>query len=349
MSPTRWTLRVAAWFLLTSSVSAQEGHAPDPLFQSHDVLDVRIIAPLSTILSERPFEEELPASFQYTNSAGEAVEFDIKMRTRGRLRRQKDICDFPPMRLNFKSSQTKGTLFHKQDKVKLVTHCRHKPHYAQALLREYVAYRILNILTDASYRVRLLRITYVNAEKSNRENIQYGFLIEHRDRMARRIGKPVLEIPRTSVKALDPEYTNLISMYHYLIGNTDFSPILGMKGEICCHNHVLFGNADNPIWSIPYDFDQAGLVYTSYSSPNERFRLRNVKQRLYRGRCVNNGQIAASIAMFQASRNAIMQLVAKLDMATPGSKKMMTGYIDKFYKILSSERRVRSAIVKRCL
>lgn len=349
MSPTRWTLLAAAWFLLTSSASAQESHAPDPLFQSHDVLDVRIIAPLSTILSERPFEEELPASFQYKNSAGEAVEFDIKMRTRGRFRRQKKICDFPPMRLNFKTSQTKGTLFHKQNKIKLVTHCQANSRYAQALLREYVAYRILNTLTDTSYRVRLLRITYVDTEKTQREVTRYGFVIEHRDRMARRIGKSVLEISRTKVNALNTEYTNLISLYHYLIGNTDFSPILGAKGEICCHNHVLFGNPDNPIWSVPYDFDQSGLVFAPHGVPNERFRLRNVKQRLYRGRCVNNGQIAASIAMFQANRDAIMQIVAKLDMATPASRRMMSGYIDRFYKTLSSERRVRSAIVKKCI
>lgn len=349
MSLTRWTLATATWFLLGSSVSSQEIQRLDPLFQSHDVLEVRIIAPLSTILSERPFEEELPASFQYTNSAGAAIEFDIKMRTRGRFRRQKDICDFPPMRLNFKASQTNGTLFHQQDKVKLVTHCKKTSRYAQALLREYVAYRLLNILTDTSYRVRLLHITYVDTEKENREFTQYGFVIEHRDRMARRIGEPVLKISRTSIKALDPEYTNLISLYHYLIGNTDFSPILGVEGESCCHNHVLFGVQGKPIKSVPYDFDQSGLVYAPYGVPNARFKLRNVKQRLYRGRCVNNGHIDASIALFQASRKAMMQIVAELDMAAPGSRKSMLAYIGRFFKTLSSERRVKSALIKKCI
>ena len=348
MPLTRWTLTAATLFLLSSDASSQELQRPDPLFQSHDVLDVRIVAPLSTILSERPFDEELPASFRYTNSAGAAIELDIEMRTRGRFRRQKDICDFPPMRLNFKASQTNGTLFHKQDKVKLVTHCRAAERYTQALLREYMAYRILNTLTDISYRVRLLRITYIDTEKNRRKITQYGFIIEHRERLARRIKLPALEISRTSVGALDPEYTNLISLYHYLIGNTDFSPILGVKGETCCHNHVLFGVQGEPLKSVPYDFDQSGLVYAPYSVPNARFRLRDVRQRLYRGRCVNNSLIVTTIARYQDARDAVMRVVTELDMVSARSTKMTASYLNKFYKTLDSERRIKNAFVRKC-
>ncbi len=338
-----------AWFLLFSGANAQEPHDPDPLFRSNEILDVRIVAPISTLLAERPIDEELPGIFQYTNSAGEAVQFDIKLRTRGRFRRDKDNCRFPPLRLNFVASQTKGTLFHKQNKVKLVTHCQNSSKYTEVLLREYVAYRLLNVMTDASFRVRLLRITYVENERNRDDDVRYGFIIEHRDRLAKRMGKSVLEIPGTSPRSLNPEYANTVSMYHYLIGNTDFSSVRGSKGEVCCHNHVLFGNAGEYVWSVPYDFDQAGLVDAPYATPNPQFTIRSVKQRLYRGRCIHNDYVSATIANYQSKREELLQVVNDLEVAGNRSVQSMTDYIEKFYTTLESEKRVNSALIKKCI
>lgn len=349
MAQFHWTFASVAWFLLFSGAQAQEIGAPDPLFQSDEILDVRIVAPVSTLVSERPIDEELPGTFQYTNSAGEAVELDIKLRTRGRFRRDKSNCRFPPLRLNFVTSQTKGTLFHKQDKVKLVTHCQNSSKYAGVLLREYIAYRLLNVMTDASFRVRLLRITYVENERKKNDDVRYGFIIEHRDRLAKRMGKSVLEIPGTSPRSLNPEYANTVSMYHYLIGNTDFSSVRGSKGEVCCHNHVLFGNEGESVWSVPYDFDQAGIVNAPHAAPNPQFKIRTVKQRLYRGRCIHNDYVSATTANFQSKREELLQVVNGLDVASERSVKSMTDYIEKFYKTLESEKRVNSALIKKCI
>lgn len=338
-----------AWFLLFSGAEAQELRTPDPLFQGDEILDVRIVAPISTLLSERSIDEELPGTFQYTNSAGEAVEFDIKLRARGRFRRDKVNCRFPPLRLNFIASQTKGTLFHKQDKVKLVTHCQNSSRYAEALLREYAAYRLLNVMTDTSFRVRLLRITYVENERKKNDDVHYGFIIEHRDRLAKRIGKSVLEIPSANPRSLNPEYANMVSMYHYLIGNTDFSSVRGTKGEVCCHNHVLFGNEGEPVWSVPYDFDQAGLVNAPHAAPNPRFTIRTVRQRLYRGRCIHNDYVNATIVSYQDKREELLRVVSALEVASDRSVKSMTDYIENFYKTLASEKRVSSALIKKCI
>jgi hypothetical protein len=345
----RWTVSSTILFLVVSGALAQESTPPDPLFQSTEVLDVRIVAPLKTLLYERPRDEELLASLQYTDSAGETIEFDIKIRTRGRLRRQKDICAFPPMRLNFKGSQTKGTLFHKQDKVKLVTHCESNSKYEQVVLREYTAYRILNIMTNASFQVRLLRITYVDSEGKRRDNVRYGFIIEHRDRLAKRLDKPYLDVPSATIQSLDPEHTNLVSMYHFLLGNTDYSPVQGIPDEACCHNHVLFGNEGEPVWSVPYDFDQAGLVNAPHARPNKRFKLRDVQQRLYRGRCAHNDQLAESIASFVEKREEIMAVVRDVDDATNRSEKTMAKYVEKFYDTITSEKGVANELVKKCI
>ena len=349
MTQFHWTFVSVVWFLLFSGAEAQEIRAPDPLFQSDDILNVRIVAPISTLVSERPIDTELPGTFQYTNSAGEAVEFDIKLRARGHFRRDKDNCRFPPLRLNFVKSQTKDTLFHKQNKVKLVTHCQNSSEYGEVLLREYMAYRLLNVMTDASFRVRLLRITYVENERQRDDDVRYGIIIEHRDRLAKRIDKPVLEISSTSPQSLNPEFANMISLYHYLIGNTDFSSVKGPKDKVCCHNHVLFGNEGEATWSIPYDLDQAGLVDAPHAAPSQNFDLRTVKQRLYRGRCIHNDYLGATIANYQSKREQLLQVIDELQVAENRTRRLMTSYVEKFFKTFESERRINSFLIKKCI
>ncbi len=348
MPSIRWTLSIFALFLVISTATADGTRPPDPLFLENDVLEVRLIAPIGRLLSERPIEEEFPGTFEYTNSAGEVVALDVQVRTRGRFRRNEENCRFPPVRLNFKGAKTKGTLFHKQNKLKLVTHCHAASRYQQGLLSEYTAYRLLNVITEQSFKVRLLKITYVESETQKTHSSRYAFIIEHRNRLAKRMGKPVLKIPNTSSRALDPESSSLVALFHYLIGNTDFSAIKGAEGESCCHNHVLFGNEGEKVWSIPYDFDQAGIVDAKYAEPAPQFRIRDVKQRLYRGRCIHNDYMDDAIAVYQDRRDAMFAVFDELDMASNRNVKTMEDYVEKFYKTLDSERRVNSRFIKEC-
>jgi hypothetical protein len=348
MSSNRWTPSIFALFLVISTASADEPRPPDPLFLENDVLEVRLIAPIGRLLSERPLDEEFPGTFEYTDADGDVVALDVKVRARGRFRHNKDNCRFPPVRLNFKGAQTKGTLFHKQDKLKLVTHCKPSARYEQGMLSEYAAYRFLNVITEQSFKARLLKITYVDSDMKRSDDTRYAFIIEHKNRLAKRMEKPILDIPNTSSRALDPEYSSLVWLYHYLIGNTDFSPIRGAEGEPCCHNHVLFGHEGEKIWSIPYDFDQAGIVNAPYAVPAPQFRIRSVRQRVYRGRCVHNDYLADAIATYQDRRAAIFAVFDELDMASNRNLKLMRNYVEQFYKTLASERRVISELIKEC-
>lgn len=350
MSMTHWTLAIAAWFLIISAPAvAEESGSPDPLFQSNEVLEVRLTAPMGSLLLDRPFEEELPGSLQFTNTDGEPLTVNVSVRTRGKFRRDRKNCMFPPLRLNFKNSEVKGTLFHKQNKIKLVTHCETSAAYQQTILKEYIAYRLLNVMTDISFRVRLLKIVYVDSEGKRNDDERYAFLIEHRDRLAKRIGKSVLEIPHTPSRRLNPEYMNLISVYHYMIGNTDYSQIKGAAGGRCCHNHVLFGIENGRIWSVPYDFDQAGLVDAPYAAPAPQFKLRSVEQRLYRGRCYNNENLDQTLDAYKHKETAIMETIAEVDMASKRARKDMTKYLESFFKDIYSERRVTNDLHKRCI
>ena len=337
---------------LAISVAAADDHENSgqvaPLFQSNDVLEATLSAPIEQIMRERSDKEELPGTFVYRDAeTGAEVKVSVAVRTRGRFRRKKETCHFAPLHLNF--SKKKGTLLAKSDKLKLVTHCRTgSARYEQALLKEYLAYRILNTVTDWSFRVRLLRIKYIESTNGEEITETFGILIEHRDQLAKRIGMKVDRSETTTIPELDGAHTNIVSVYQYLIGNTDFSPIKAMPGEPCCHNYVLFGDGSTKV-SIPYDFDISGIVNPPYGAPNPRFRLSSLRERLYRGRCYNAGHLETTLQAYRNKRGEIFGLIESLEGLSGKESKRTQRFIKDFYDVIDSPRKKNLKLVKGCL
>ncbi len=332
----------------TWAAAAAQDNGVAPLFSGDEIVDVTITAPFDEIMQSRSLEDELQGTLAYRDAqTGQDVTLDIGIRARGKFRRQKEVCAFAPLRLNFR--KTKGTLFAQSDKMKLVTHCRSRSgKYEQAVVKEFIAYRILNTLTDWSFRARLLRARYVESTSGKEIASTYAVLIEHDKQLARRIGMKVDDSASTTVEALDARHTNLVSVFQYLIGNTDFSPIKGAPGQPCCHNFVLLKNDDTQI-SVPYDFDVTGFVAPPHAVPNPRFRLSSVKQRLYRGRCTNNEHLDATFDSFRDNRQAIERLVSDQPALSNGERKRTLRYINDFYKTIDSPRQVNYRFLEACL
>jgi len=323
---------------------------PDPLFSDDSILDVRIVAPFKQIMQERPIDEEIPGTFSFVAADGSSGEFAVDIRTRGNNRRREDVCPFAPLRLDFKKDDLDDTLFDKQDKLKLVTHCDNGSKvYQQAVIKEYLAYRVFNAVTDISFRVRLLRITYEYSDKKNDEEITYAFLIESKERLAKRIGLEEQELNAMSVTLLDQEYTNLSSVFEYLIGNLDFSPVIGATGEVCCHNYALFSADRKTYWSIPYDFDLTGFVEAPHHNLNPKFKQRNARQRVYRGRCYNQDFVPASLQKFRDQRATIEAVVATQPELEKSTRKRIQSYLKSFYKLLDKEDKLVKEFADDCI
>jgi len=327
-------------------LSSAAAGSPDPLFQDDSALAVVITAPLSTLISERPKERWLAGAFSYREADGSAVHLDLQIRARGNFRHKN--CDFPPLYLNFSKSDVEGTLLEHQGKVKMVVHCKDSLRYQQSLLREYLAYRLLNALTDQSFRVRLLQVTYVDSEERRGRMVRNAFLIEHADRLAARMGMKELNFARTEVSAIQPDHLNLTSVFQYLIGNTDFSPNLGSNNE-CCHNYAMFGRDEGLLVAVPYDFDMAGFVNAPYAEPDPELGIESVRQRLYQGHCINNGYVEASISRLEQARDTLYALVAERQELEPVVRQSIASYMDEFYTVINNPEEVEQQITGKCI
>lgn len=349
-----WGLPVSAQVLVPDSVRQRAAQAP--LFASHQALRLTIEGPLDAIFKERGQKsEEYPGKVIVHRGDGDDLSLDAQVRTRGKARLSRRICAFPPLRLNFPKSRVASTVFEHQDKLKLVGHCQdNRSEYEQYVLQEYLAYRILNLLTDVSFRVRLARITYRDTEARRDTVTRWGFLIEPDEMLAARNGWLALAPPAVPPETVDPEYLALTEVFQYFIGNPDWSAFASAPDEPdCCHNTQPIGDPAGPVFSVPYDFDITGIVNTRYADqlfqPRERnLGIRRVRERVYRGLCPSLVFLPEVFALFNAKRDAIYALYREQPGLDPKIVEETAKYLDEFYQTINDTSKARREFDQKC-
>jgi hypothetical protein len=141
----------------------------------------------------------------------------------------------------------------------------------------------------------------------------------------------------------------LTSVFEYLIGNTDFSPVAPSPYDECCHNYDMFRSDSDLLVAIPYDFDQAGFVNAPYAAPSAQFPIQSVRQRIYRGRCVNNEHLPASLQRFQDIRESIYAMLRDHEGLTSMTRKSLIAYVDGFYKVIDDPAKVERTLLEKCI
>ncbi|MCZ6854602.1 MAG: hypothetical protein O7G86_11850 [Gammaproteobacteria bacterium] len=344
-------LSTALLAALIGSLAPSVEAAPDPLFATDTLLEITLNAPLRAIIRDRAnAPEDRPGTLGYTGQDGNEIWIDVGVRARGKSRREKDTCRFPPIRINVQKKEVAHSLFAHQDKLKLVTHCNSSARYEQYLLKEYLVYNTLNVLTDNSFKVRLLKVHYLDGDKDL--GTFSGFFIEHKDRLAKRIDRKLTEPVSVVRGQLESAYTGLIELFQLMIGNTDFSFLRGPGGDVCCHNVVLFAN-DGQFQPIPYDFDATGIVNPPYAVPNDSLRLKSVTQRMFRGFCRSEESIATTSSLFQTAKTAIYELFSDRPILegtglTKRTSEKATKYLDSFYAIIDDPKQIDRRINQKC-
>jgi len=322
-----------------------------PLFSSHETMELTLTGPFDEVFKDRDQDsEDHPAQLAYTTDAGGRDTIDVEIRTRGKFRLQRSTCNFPPLHVRFARKEAEGTPFQGAGRIKLVTHCRTgNSTYEQYVLKEYLAYRVFNLFTDKSFRVRLARITYVESEKDREPITAYGFFIEDKDEVAARAGYQVLDAPAIPPENHDPAQLSLVEVFEYLIGNTDWDAFLrGPDDDECCHNTKNIGPPYGPVYAVPYDFDWSGLVDARYARPDAKLGIRSVRQRLYRGICRSTEQLQATLQLFLARKDSVYALFRNQEGLEERELERALGYLDDFYEVISDPRRVKREMEDRC-
>jgi hypothetical protein len=335
---------------LPASLHAQNASSkPDKLFKSQKTLDVRLIGPWRNIQRDQENQQPYPGKLEYRDAQGKIVSLNITVQRRGITRQR--VCDFPPIRLNFDKAEVKGTIFRGQKNLKMVTHCKRADRYEQYYVLEMLAYRMYNLITDFSFRVRALNVTYVDSVTGSDEEDRFAFVIEDDSDVADRHDLKKLNIPSLRVSQLQPDVTSEFSLFQYLIANVDWSALAGPEGD-CCHNVKLIGpeplKAGDLAYPLPYDFDSSGLVDAPYAVPPNGVPIRSVRQRIYRGYCADNETLQAARKKFIEQESAIYAVLENEERLYTNTRKKSLKYIGKFFDTIKDPKDFDKDVIQKC-
>jgi len=324
---------------------------PHPLFAADETIRLTIRGPVGAI--RRAAERETDAHDATLVLAGPAPESHaIRLSARGLSRRRRDVCTFPPLRIEFVANPGATSFFRGQRRLKLVTHCQQSDSFQQHLLLEYAAYRLLNLLSPRSLRVRLAAIDYAEGGASAPFVSRLGFLIEDVDDAARRNGLVEIETGNIAAGRLSPGDAARAALFMYMIGNLDWSMVAGPAGDSCCHNFKLLGaaaGATGGLIPIPYDFDYSGLVDAPYAVPPDQVSVASVRTRRYRGYCAHNAEAQAAAAEFRAARATLLAVPGAIPGLSARNRDRAVAYLSRFFDDIGDARAVSSNLLGTCL
>jgi len=326
---------------VTVTVTAR---AQSLLFDSNEVLEVRIATDLKRLMAERDSLqlETFPGTISYVAADGRPVPVQVGLKLRGHWRRQKGNCNFAPIKVDFPKGARSGTIFEGQGDLKLVVHCRKGELFQQYVLREYLVYRLYNTLTPVSHRARLARAWYVDTSGKSDSLVGYAFFLENDRKAADRNGARLLTATGATWEHVDSDQGALVSAFEYLIGGSDWS-LPGL------HNIILFQHQETgAVLPVAYDFDWTGIVNTSYSRPDYRLPIRSVRERLYRGICRTPEEWAPVLARFQSAREAIYALYDSVPGLDPRYIGETRKYLDRFFEVIGDPRRMKREMIDPC-
>ena len=293
------------------------------LFESHEILDVSLELDLTSFLSDRFSEEYFDGLLTLRPGTPDATASVVRLKSRGN--RRLDICPFPPIRLNFRMKGEDGENI--VTNLKLVSHCNTARQFEQYLFREYVAYRMYNIITDESFRVRMFRINYIDTGEKGLTQTRYAFVIEPAEMLARRRGMVEIEDVVVRPNQVEPEVLDRVALFQYMIGNDDWH-------LANLHNLKVFayvgGPGSLPV-VVPYDFDYSGFVNTHYAVPNPENPIASVHERVYLGPCRDDETYRKMMADYLSVKEELFNVIREFPLVDERRKRHCVRYINSFF------------------
>ncbi|WP_336516792.1 hypothetical protein [Pollutibacter soli] len=308
------------------------------LFKDDEPLQMSITADIRAMIGEKKDTVFQKALVRLRLPDSTDAEDEIEIRARGNFRRE--FCYFPSVMLNFKKKGEK-TKLSSLGKIKMVCTCKTGGDFEQLVLKEYLTYKIFNLLTDVSFRVRLTKVNFIDVTNKRKPFQYYGFLIEDVDDVAKRNDCKEYEIKNLNSELTDRKYMTMVNIFQYMIGNLDWS----VPGA---HNIKFVISRDSGIhrpYAIPYDFDYAGLVDAPYAVPPESIGTTSVTERVYRGYARSPQELNEVVAIFKAKKDSIYALVNNFQPLDKRQKTKMISYLNEFYETINSDRGIRMAFI----
>lgn len=308
------------------------------LIGEEDMQNLSIIADFDSIKANIRNKEYVSGEFVVEHSRKEQTALKVKLRPRGKSRRM--MCHFPPLKLKFEKESLSANGLQLFNDFKLVTHCKaDDPALEAVLLREYLVYKLFNVMTPNSFNAKLVEITYRNTGSSFKKTKQLAIVIEDAESLAFRNNCQELTNKVIQLDSLHRNQEKITSVFQYMIGNADWSYLMGRNIE-------LVRNQEGLIMPVPYDFDYAGVVRAPYARANAALGQKTVLDRVFLGNSKSYEELSAIFSYFKSKREELIRVIDDFEAINSADADTMKAYLQEFFDIIADKDRVEEEMLK---
>ncbi|MBT8183441.1 MAG: hypothetical protein KJN76_01265 [Eudoraea sp.] len=331
------------WGYAQELTEQESGNYGYPLFGDSSPLAIKLKFSTKKIKAETNDSTYVASVFYYqlADSGWDSLPIDI--RARGHFR--KNNCYYVPLKLKFGKSVIKGTIFEQHRKLKLVSPCLRELDNNDYLLKEYLAYKLFEVISPYHLRTRLAAFEFVEEKGDRTKNHKLkAILIEDMDQLAERFNGR--EMKRRVHPLQQDDLASLRNdLFQYLIGNTDFS-------NRSLHNEELL-YTENKYVPIPYDFDMSGLVNASYATisgmQNMKGSIASVTERVYKGYNRGNELLEQVRQEFIAHKAEMLAVVdgLKVEFNNPNRFNEAREFVNEFFEVVEDDKKFQRRVIEK--
>ena len=318
----------SAWILAISLCSQT------PLFTDDDPINLTLAVDLKGLMEDRkdtvPEYRDARVSL---NEASTVRDIAAKIKVGGNFRKNPQNCVFPPFRLRFEDEQTKGSLFAGNRKLKLVAPCVFESH----VLKEYLVYKMYQIIAPEALYVRLANITLVDQTDTKQIKEFTGFFIEDDKLVAERTGTMVYK-DKLEIQNFQRAHLTKLAIFQYAIGNRDWDLVL--------EKNIKKLKKGEEFLALPYDFDFTGIVAPPYVIDLMGSDINSMRSFL--PLCRTKEEILVALEPFTEGCVAWEQLIKGFQLLPNAEKIKMNRYIKVFSRQLKKPEKLAERLAKRC-
>jgi hypothetical protein len=324
---------------LRIAIADQKPSPEKSLFDTDEELNISLKGDVRSVLNDRSDNpQNHPFDLLYKKDSTEII-IPVQLKTRGHYRKLKENCNYPPLLIQFgKDGPKLNSAFREQSKLKLVMPCEGDEY----VIREWLVYKLYNLVTPNSFKARLVKVKLKDIKNKKSPAPFYGILLEEEKQLAKRNASTSIE---RKIKPRETQTDLFLKMavFQYMIGNTDWSiefmqniKLLMPEGEIV------------PI-PVPYDFDHAGIVNTSYAAPAPELQMSSIRQRRYRGYCITDMKTFDNvIALYNRLKNDIYKTYTSCSLLDAKYIKSTVQYLDEFYETINTPKKLQKEFSYPC-
>lgn len=305
-------------------------------FSDEAAVNIDLTTDIKQLQASKGDEVYQPADVVFHFPDSTVITEKIRVAARGHFRR--GFCNIPPLLLNF-HNETSPRLS-SLGKLKLVIGCGGNTADEQLVFKEYLVYKMYNLLEDKSFRVRLARVTYTDTRNKIKPFTQYAFFIEDDNDMAERNDCEKKEKMQLLTEATNRETMTKVAVFEYMISNGDWSVPNNHNTKL-----IFQKNEQTVPYVVPYDFDHSGFVNAGYALPNEILGTETVTERVYRGFPRTMEELQATFEIFRKNKDAVTSLIMNFSQLASKTRKEAVEYLNDFYTTINNKRQVQSIFI----